>query len=121
MNKKESFTLHLKRTMSNGMWIFLLAMFIESLFLKDNKCYIVGLMLLFDSFLFFPWLKNILNYFNANIRWIQKLVIFVLSFIETGICLEISEKVYVNGIILTIAIILTWVLTISIENKRVRK
>ena len=121
MNKKESFALHLKRTMSNGLFIFFFLMFIESICFNRKDTNIVGIMFLSNSIIFFPWLKNILNYFKLKLAFKQKALIFILNFLIAIITMSLRKYDYIYLIVEVILIDIVWFLVIYISNKRVRK
>lgn len=121
MNKKESFTLNLKRTMSNGLFILFFLMFIESIRFNRKDTNIVGIMFLSNSIIFFPWLKNILNYFKLKLTFKQKALIFILNFLIVIITMSLRKYDYIYLVVEVILIDIVWFLVIYISNKRVRK
>ena len=118
MKKNKNFKESFFKTINNGIWFFLIGMFIESIVLRQYMTYVAGIMILSISFIFFPWLKKILNIFNINIALKQKIIIFILSFLSAIIVINLNNVGYINIIIEFILVAVIWFLVIFISNRQ---
>ena len=118
MKKNKNFKESFFKTINNGIWFFLIGMFIESIILRQYMTYVAGIMILSISFIFFPWLKKILNIFNINIALKQKIIIFILSFLSAIIVINLNNVGYINLIIEFILVAVIWFLVIFISNRQ---
>lgn len=110
--KNKSLFNNIKKTIKNGLWIFLTAMAVEAFTFRIPYCIVLGIFLLFTSFLFFPWLDKLLNIIKIKLTNKNKLFIFSSNFLVAAYLIKPDDMNYYKCIIPILLMITMWVLVI---------
>lgn len=108
---KEFFLKFIKRT-TVFIWILFILLSISAFTLKYVIPVTLGVMLLSQSFIFFPWLDNICKKYNFKLLFVNKLVIFIVSFFATSYSIKINQESFITTFVAAILNILIWTLMI---------
>lgn len=99
----------LKKIFSNGAWVLLTALGLESFTFKEPYTIVLGFFLISTGFIFFPWLDNLTCLFKVKLSTKNKWFIFIISLFLSAYLIKPEEIDYAKCILPISLIIILWI------------
>ncbi len=110
-----------KRSLENGIFVFIFLMGIESFTFKGPYFIILGTMLILLSLLFLTYLNKFLMRFEIKLTKWQRIFIGITIFLIAAYSVKVTETNYLKCIMPIILMITTFLLTLIYSKRKGQK